>query len=206
MLPGVPSFSFLERLMSTKISICSAALLQLGKSPISSFAAPGDTARLCANLYPLERDSILRENDWNCAIKRDILAPLSTTPSFGFTAQFALPSDFLRMIQVGDYYVGMPECQRFKVEGRKILASGTVLPIVYVYRNDQEETWDAKLIELMTARMLWKLAYPVTQSTSLRDELKAEYFAMAKAARAIDAQENPSEELSADFSLITGRM
>lgn len=192
--------------MSTKIAICSAALLQFGKAPISSFEASSDTARLCANLYPLERDSILRENDWNCAIKRDILAPLAAVPSFGFATQFALPSDFLRMVQIGDYYVGMPECQSFKVEGRKILASGTVLPIVYVFRNEQEETWDAKLVELMTARMLWKLAYPVTQSTSLRDELKAEYFAMAKAARAIDAQENPSEDLSSDFTLINRRM
>lgn len=191
--------------MASKISICSAALLQLGKAPISSFESPGDTARLCANLYPLERDSILRENDWNCAIKRDILAPLATNPAFGFTTQFALPSDFLRMVQIGDWYVGMPECQRFKVEGRKILASGTILPIVYVFRNEQEETWDAKLVELMTARMLWKLAYPVTQSTSLRDELKAEYYAMAKAARAIDAQENPSEALSDDFTLLNGR-
>jgi hypothetical protein len=191
--------------MSTKISICSAALLQLGKAPIDSFDSPGDTVRLCSNLYPIERDSILRENDWNCAIKRDILAPLSTTPSFGFSTQFALPSDFLRMVQIGDWYVGMPECQSFKIEGRKILASGTILPIVYVFRNDQEETWDAKLVELMTARMLWKLAYPVTASTSLRDELKAEYYAMAKAARAIDAQENPSDTLGEDFPLITGR-
>lgn len=191
--------------MTTKISICSAALLQLGKAPISSFEAAGDNVRLCANLYPQERDSLLRENDWNCAIKRDVLAPLAAAPSFGFSTQFALPPDFLRLVSIGDYLVGTPQCMDFKVEGRKILASGTVLPIVYVFRNEQEETWDSKLVELMTARMLWKLAYPVTQSTSLRDELKAEYYAMAKAARAIDAQENPSEPLSDDFTLIYGR-
>lgn len=192
--------------MSTSISICSNALLQLGKAPIASFNEPGDLARLCSNLYGSERDSILRENDWNCAIKRDVLAPMATTPAFGFSAQFALPSDYLRMISIGDWKVGMPACNRFKVEGRRILASGTALPIVYVFRNDQEATWDSKLVELMTARMLWKLAYPVTQSTTLRDELKAEYIAMAKSARAIDAQENPSEALSDDFTLITGRM
>lgn len=192
--------------MATAISICSNALLQLGKAPISDFNEPGDSARLCSNLYPNERDSILRENDWNCAIKRDVLAPLATKPAFGFPAAFQLPSDYLRMISIGDWNVGMPACGRFKIEGRKILASGTVLPIVYVFRNDQEATWDSKLVELMSARMLWKLAYPVTQSTTLRDELKAEYVSMAKMARAIDAQENPSQELSDDFTLITGRM
>ena len=192
--------------MATGVSICSAALLQLGKAPISDFNESGDSARLCSNLYPGERDSLLRENDWNCAKKRDVLAPLAAVPLFGFTAQFALPSDYLRLISIGDAYVGTAACLRFRVEGRKILASGTVLPIEYVFRNDQEASWDSKLVELMTARMLWKLAYPITASTSLREELKTEYYAMAKAARAIDAQENPSDELSDDFTLISGRM
>lgn len=191
---------------NTKVSICSAALLQLGKSPISAFDEPGDLARLCANLYDSERDSLLRENDWNCAIKRQVLAPVSDVPVFGFSAQFALPSDFLRLIAIGDTYLGSPYCMRFKIEGRRILASGTALSLTYVFRNDQEATWDSKLVELMQARMLWKLAYPVTQSTTLRDELKAEYVSMAKAARAIDAQENPSDALSDDFTLLNGRL
>lgn len=188
------------------ISICSAALVQLGKKPINDFDEVGDHAVLCANLYPQERDSILRENDWNCAKKRMILAAREEVPVFGWPKSFALPADFLRLISIGDYWVGSPNCMRFKVEGRLILASGDALPIEYIFRNDQEATWDAKLIELMTARMLWKLAYPVTQSTSLRDELKAEYVAMAKAARAIDAQENPSDPLSDDFTLLSGRL
>lgn len=192
--------------MATSISICSAALLQLGKAPISSFNDPTDAARLCANLYPQERDTLLRENDWNFAKKRVILAPTVDKPAFGYQAQFALPGDFLRLISVGDWQVGMPFCGQFKVEGRNILASGSALPLVYVFRNDNEATWDSKVVELMTARMLWKLAYPVTQSTSLRDTLRDEYTAMARAARAIDAQENPSQELGEDqFPLVQDR-
>lgn len=191
--------------MTTAISICSAALLQLGKAPISSFQEGGDNVRLCANLYPIERDSLLRENDWNCAMKRALLAPLADAPAYGYEMQFALPADYLRMVGIGDYRLGSPLCRDFKVQGRTILASGTVLAIEYVFRNDQESTWDSKLVELMTARMLWKLAYPVTQSTSLRDELKTEYMAMARAARAIDAQENPGQALSDDYTLLVGR-
>ncbi|MDQ0035849.1 hypothetical protein J2W30_003617 [Variovorax boronicumulans] len=191
--------------MTTGISICSAALLQLGKAPISSFEEAGDAARLCANLYPQERDSLLRENDWNCATKRALLAPLAEAPAYGYPVQFALPADYLRMIGIGDYRLGSPLCRDFKVQGRTILSSGTVLPIEYVFRNDNEGTWDSKLVELMTARMLWKLAYPVTQLTSLRDELKTEYNGMARAARAIDSQENPSQALSDDYTLLVGR-
>lgn len=192
--------------MATAITVCSAALLQLGKAPISAFTDPTDTARLCANLYPIERDALLRENDWNFAKKRVILAPTVDVPAFGFPAQFALPGDFLRLISVGDWKVGMPACGSFKVEGRNILASGAALPLVYVFRNEIESTWDSRVVELMTARMLWKLAYPVTQSTSLRDTLRDEYNAMARIARSIDAQENPSDELGTDqFALVQDR-
>lgn len=192
--------------MATKVSICSAALLQLGKSTINSFEDTGDLARICSNLYPTERDSLLREHFWNCCITRTVLAPLATPPAYGYTAQFALPGDFLRLISVNDIYIeAAPQTRNFKVMGRNILASGTALPIEYVYRNEVEASWDSKLVELMTARMLWKLAYPLTQSTSLRDELKAEYVGMAKMARAIDSSEDPSQSLSDDFTLIDGR-
>lgn len=163
-------------------------------------------ARLCANLYPQERDSLLREHPWNCCIKQVVLAPLVAVPVARYSAQFALPGDFLRLLSVNDIYVGqVPQTEFFKLMGRNILASGTKLPIEYVYRNEVEASWDSKLIELMTARMLWKMAYPVTQSTSLRDELKGEYVALAKMARSIDAQEDPGEPLSDDFTLINGR-
>ncbi len=181
--------------MNTNISICSAALLQLGKAPIASFDDASDGAKLCANLYPAERDSLLREFAWNCVVKRAILAPSSTAPEFGFSAAFLLPSDFLRLVAVGDWRYGDPMGNRFRLEGRHILASGNALALEYVFRNEVEDTWDAKLVELMQARMLWKLAYPVTQSTTLRDTLAQEYKALAMMARSIDSQENPGDAL-----------
>ncbi|WP_232311070.1 hypothetical protein [Herbaspirillum autotrophicum] len=160
---------------------------------------------LCANLYPIERDSILREFPWNCSTTRTVLARLSVAPAFDFSSQFALPSDFLRLIAVGGTRIDSDGVARFKIEGRNILASGSSLPVEYVFKNYKEATWDSKLVELMTARMLWKLAYPVTQSTSLRDTLKDEYVKMAALARSVDSQENSAQELSDDFSLIESR-
>ncbi|WP_295539272.1 hypothetical protein [uncultured Pseudacidovorax sp.] len=190
--------------MANKVSICSAALLQFGKDPINSFEEDNDRARLCSNLYPVEADSLLRENDWNCSLQRVVLAPMATPPAYGFAAQFELPGDFLRLVAVADARIDSPACRTFKVEGRRILASGTALPITYVFRSD-ESVWDSKLVELMIARMLWKLAYPVTASTSLRDELRGEYQRLATLARAVDSQENPSQSLSDDYTLLDAR-
>lgn len=191
-------------IIATDISICSAALLELGKDGISSFDEPNDRAKLCKNIYAIEKDSLLREHPWNCSSDRALLAPLLAKPAFGFSAQFALPSDFLRLKSVGDHDIGSPACMKFKIERKKILASGTILPIEYVFRSNESD-WDSKVIELMISRMIWKLSYSLTQSTSLRDSLADEYKKMAQVARSIDSQENPSEELSDDFALITGR-
>jgi hypothetical protein len=182
--------------MATDISICSNALLQLGKAPIASFNDGSDSARICKNLYPVQRDAQLRAFPWVCATKRVVLAPLADAPAFGYGSQFLLPDDFLRVIAVGDRYLWDAQWDGFTVEGRRILGSGDTLKLTYVY-SAPEDQWDAQLVELMEARMLWKLAYPVTQSTSLRDSLQAEYGALAKLARAVDSQQTPSESLTA---------
>lgn len=191
--------------MTTAITICTSALIQLGKAPIASFRDPGDLARICANVYPAERDSLLREHPWNCVTKRVILAPSADAPAYGYSAQFVLPSDFLRLVSVGDTRYSRYTADCFKLEGGRILASGTSLHLEYVFRNEVEATWDPKLVELMQARMLWKLAYPLTQSTSLREELRNEYGALAKVARSIDSQENPSDTFGDEFPLLAGR-
>ncbi len=195
--------------MTSAVSICSNALLQLGKSPLSSLEDVSDAATICANIYPEERRALLRDHPWNSATKRVILAPLVDVPAFGFGAQFLLPSDFLRLVSVGDWwrwYGGpTPGCNGFRLEGRNILASGTQLPIEYVFDNDVEATWDAHLVDLMTVRMTWKLAYPITQSTSLAQSKEDSYERLARKARSIDSQENPSEMLGSDFPIFAAR-
>jgi hypothetical protein len=187
--------------MTTPISICSQALLMLGKEPIADFDEGSDRAKYCANLYPALRDQLLRKHFWNCAIKRVLLSPMSTAPAFGFSAQFQLPGDFLRV-----YEVGMPgqTVAEFQIEGRAILANAQALPLRYVWRADEAQ-WDAALVHVATVMMAALLAYPVTQSTSLRDSMQSEAARALREAKSTDAQENPSETMGDDFPLIVGR-
>ncbi|EHD22079.1 MULTISPECIES: hypothetical protein [Brenneria] len=177
--------------MASSISICSNALLALGAHPINSFDEATDHARLCSNIYPTVRDDLLRKHPWNCAIKRTILSPSSTPPEFGFAYQFPLPGNLLRILSVGG------ECDdiRYRIEGRKLLANINVIELRYIYRNDDESTWDAALVGLAEATMAAKLAYAVTASASLRDTLTQEAAYLLRQAKAIDGQEDPPEEL-----------
>lgn len=188
--------------MTTAVSICSNALLMLGKEPISSFTEGSDRARYCTNLYPMIRDHLLRKHFWNCAIKRVLLSPLATAPAFGYTAQFQLPSDFLRIYEVG--YPGA-FISDFQIENRVILANVTAMPLRYVWRNDNEDNWDAGLVHVATMMMAAALAYPITQSASLRDTLTKDAMIALREAKSIDGQENPSDTFGDEFPLQMGR-
>ena len=162
----------------------------LGQNSFSSFGEGNDFVRAAANLYPTARDHVLRAHYWNCAIKRVMLAPLSEKPPFDFGYQFSLPGDWIRTLQIGE--AGRPI--RYQLEGNRILANVSVLPIVYVYRNSVEATWSTNLVKLMEIYMAAQMAYTVTGSSSLRDSYLSEYERVLKVAKAIDGQDNPPEE------------
>lgn len=179
--------------MATGVSICSNALLMLGAQTINDFADQNnlDRAKLCANIYPSQRDSILRSHPWNCCIKRVVLAPLADVPAFGYPRAFELPADYLRVLEVGSG--GYPI--DYLVEGRTIQADAMALELRYVFRNEVESSWDAHLIDLMTMAMAAVLAYPVTQSTSERDSREAKLAQALRQAKAVDGQEDPPQTL-----------
>ncbi|WP_368913497.1 hypothetical protein [Mixta calida] len=179
--------------MSSSISICSNALLALGQHPINSFDEATDHARLCANIYPTVRDDLLRRHPWNCAIKRVVLSPVSDSPTFEYRFQFALPGDTIRVLSVGDGD-GSYETP-YRTEGNRLLANVDALHLRYVFRNDDESTWDAALVNLAEATMAARLAYAVTGSASLRDSLTQEAAYLLRQAKAIDGQEDPPETL-----------
>lgn len=187
---------------ATGVSICSNALLLLGAQTINDFADQSaiDRAKLCANLYPYQRDSILRAHPWNCCIKRVVLAPLATGPAFGFSHAFEIPSDCIRVLGVGAGGVQID----YQLESNTIQADTTILELRYVYRNEIESSWDVHLIDLMTIAMAAALAYPITQSTSERDSREAKLAQVLKQAKAVDGQEVPPQTLG-DERLLASR-
>lgn len=186
--------------MTSSVSICSNALLQVGARPISSLEEGNDPARLCANLYPQVRDAMLRAHPWNCAVKRVVLAPESTAPAFDYTSQFAIPGDMLRILSVGED--GYQE--DYQIEGNRILANTSALYLRYIYRNETESSWDALLVDAVTAEMSARLAYPLTKSATLQQTMVGLARAALQRARTVDGQDNPPETLG-DFPLLAAR-
>lgn len=192
---------------TTAVAICSNALLRLGAAPISSFDE-GDPqgsniehVRMASNLWEAVRRAVLRSATWNCAVKRVVLSPDTDAPAFGFAYQFLRPSDWLRTITVG-----RDECDRhrYRMEGLRFLSDEPAVPLVYVFDNDNPATWDSALVGAMEIAMAQAMAYPVTNSTSLRDALGEELRNVLAQARNVDGQDEPAETLG-DMPLLSSR-
>jgi hypothetical protein len=173
---------------ATQVSICSNALLMLGSQTIAAIDEDTPRASLAANLYDSARDMVLRSHPWNCATKRVVLAPDVPAP------------DFLRIVEVGDYNEDID----YKLESGKILASGTVLNLRYVWRNQVESSWDAMLVHAMELQMSALMAYPITMSAA-KEQLQLEKLErFMKRCRAVDGQDDPAQQLG-DERLLTAR-
>lgn len=127
----------------------------------------------------------------NCAIKRVVLSPVSAAPVFGYGYQFSLPGDLIRVLSVGEPRDDID----YRIEGSRLLANVDVIRLRYIFRNEDESTWDAALVDVAEMMMQSKLAYAVTGSASLRDSLTQEAAFLLKQAKAVDGQEDPPEEL-----------
>lgn len=182
---------------ATAVSICSNALLMLGAQTINALDEATERARLCSNIYETVRDDMLRAHPWNCSIKRIQLAPDATAPAFGYQYKFTLPGDWLRTLDIGD-------CYDYRMEGRQILSNDASLNLRYVFKNVVESTWDATLVKVVTLAMAARIAYAVTQSTSMEQSRMQELDYELRKARAVDGQEEPPETLG-DFPLLQAR-
>lgn len=163
----------------------------LGAQPINDFTESNDRARLAANLYPGVRDSLLREHPWSCAIKRVLLAHDVQSPPFGYKFSFTLPADYVRVLSVGDE----GELIDYLIEERRILANVTSLKLRYVFQNTDISTYDSLLVNLLELAMAAKMAYAITQSTSMAQYRLQEYQLALRTAKALNGLEYPADTL-----------
>lgn len=186
--------------MATAVSICSNALLMLGAQPINSLSDDNDRARICNNIFDSVRDDVLRSHFWNCATKRATIAPDVSTPAFDYSYQFTLPSDWIRIVSCGEYGYEVD----YRQEGRKILCDESSLKLTYIYQNTDVSTWDVSLANAMQYAIAAKIAYAITQSTSMAQLMDQQLGMYMKRARAIDGQDNPPETMG-DFPFMAAR-
>lgn len=172
--------------MASVVDICNGALNQLGASTILTLTEDSKNARLCNARYTQVRDSLFRSHLWNCLTKRVELAKDTATPSWGFSYQFTLPADCLRVVTILNYDYD------YKVEGRKILANHGTLKIQYISRVEDPNQYDELLRETISAALSADIAYAVTSSNPVASNMYKLFQDKLREARFVDATEGQS--------------
>lgn len=183
----------------SSVSICNTALTCLGSQPIHSLDDEGASATLCNTLFAQARTYCLTRHPWNFAIRRLELPPDVDKPLFGFTAQFTLPADCLRVLTIA----GDPG---YRIEGRKVLSNSSSCLIKYIADIEDVSTWSQGFTDFLTAKLRAQLAYPITKDqgqVQLAEQLALASFVIAKG---IDASEDFADDFGQfDNSFVTVR-
>lgn len=197
---------------ATAVSICSNALLMVGAQTINSLSdGTSDRQKIAGNLYPTIRDYVLSTHPWGCCRKRVSLAPDADlsgnliVPPYDWAMQYTLPSDFSRMLAVGEDGAEAPFVIESDASGAvKIFCDDNPLLLRYCFLNQNEGSWSALLVMSVTLAMRAVLAYPITSSTSLEQLIETAIEGTLKRARSIDGADQPPETLG-DFRLLNSR-
>lgn len=180
--------------MASEVQICNLALQKLGQPALISLADNTRAGRECSNAYGPARDAVLRDHVWNFAVERAELAELSTAPAWGYAAQYQMPSDCLRLLEVED-----DNLYPWKLEGGKILTDAPApIYIKYLKRVTDTTQFDSLFIHALASRLAYELAEALTQSNTKKDAAAQDYSALLRMAKKADGQENTPDDRPED--------
>lgn len=169
---------------TSKLSICSNALILLGEQPISSFDDPGAGALVSSNLYESSYQNILSMHRWRFATKKAQLARLTIPPINEWSYQYQIPTDNIAIITT--YPV-----DNYEVYDDKIYSNSNTLSIDYVYRVDEAKLplWFSKTMEFYLAM---QFAIPVTGNSQRMAEMQQLFTQQIRSAKNIDSTIRPN--------------
>ena len=169
--------------MASVVDICNTALNQLGASTILTLTEDSKNARLCNARYTQIRDAVFRSHPFNCLQKRVELSSSTTTPAWGYSFQYDLPGDCLRLLRILDYD------SDHKVEGRSILSNNSSMKILYISRITDPNQYDELLRETISAALAADIAYAITSNNTTQQNMIALYQHKLRDARFVDSTE-----------------
>jgi hypothetical protein len=197
--------------MSSTTQIVNVALTLLGEGHILSLDDNTKPAREAKIIYEPTVRALLGAYNWSFAKTRAQLPELSSAPLFQYRHQYQLPTDCLRLVMVGDAYVGidltdyrgMPT-EEYAVEDNKILTDyGAPLNIKYVRYIEDPNKFSSNFEETLSARLADRLCEVLTQSDQKRERATAEFNRCIRAAIRSNAIELPPTKLPDDEWLIS---
>jgi hypothetical protein len=172
---------------SSKIDLCSLALLKIGADSIASFEEGTAEAEVAANLYPIVRDALISAHPWNFALAQRTLAKLSIEPVADFDNAFQLPPDCLRVLSAG--IEGRGRGLDYRISEHYLHANVEAVVLTYLYRPNETD-FPPFFNMALIARLAAEFCIPLTDSTSRWEGLRKYSEEEFRRARRIDSYED----------------
>ena len=199
--------------MASRTDIINRAMIKLGAPTISDPNEDSEQALKADIVFDSLLRSELRKHAWSFAIQRTTLSPLADAPAYEWAYQYQLPADFLRVVQVNDYwqFAGVREATDeaavpYVIEGTKLLTDFAA-PLKFRYVRDvaaDPTGWDAAFTEAFASRLAEELCETLTKSVAKKAQMEKDYLTAVRDAKRVNAIELPPTPLP-DNSWITGR-
>lgn len=177
--------------------VCNLALDDLKQLPIKSVDTPvSATEQICARNYDTIRRECLFAHPWKFAITRIQLAANTVAPPFGYLYAYDLPSDYIRMITVGDDYLGNLD-QHFEIENNQLLASrgddtfdGSTKDVRYMRDVVDVTKFSPGFVTYFRLKLAIRLSNKFNVPASLKAGIKEDFREAETEARAVNGQES----------------
>ena len=183
---------------ASEVEICNSALLKVGAARITSITEDSKMGRVCNVSYNKMRKKLLYSHPWNFAIRRAALAQTTNTPSYGYTYEYQVPSDVLRVLDT-DLLEGQEWVLENNEDGdRVILTDYESIKIKYLKDVTDTTDFSPAFDEVLATLIAADIAYSLTGSRQLSRDLFNQYKEEIREARSFDAQEGSREEIEAN--------
>lgn len=198
---------------ASNVAIANLALTKLGDLRILNLTDNTKPAREVNAVFDMTRDYLQRRFSWRFCIKRANLAADTTVPLWDWAYQYPIPTDCMRILQVGQWYPS-PDMsdlistggQEYVLEGKYILSNQAgPLKLRYLSRVEDPVQFDSAFDMAFSAYLAYILAEPLTASAEQKQMAYNDYRNAIKDAVIANAIENPPESL-ADQTWILARL
>lgn len=183
---------------SSPEDICNLALDDLKQLPIKSITTPNsNTEQVCARNYDTTRRECLFAHPWKFAIKRDQWTPdPTTTPLFGYLYAYNVPTDYIRLVTVGDDYCGDLR-QQYEIENNQLLAvsgdvvfDGSTKDVRYIRDITDVTKFSPGFVTYFRLKLALRMSSKFSVSNQIRTNIKDDFRDAETEAKAVNGQES----------------
>jgi hypothetical protein len=192
--------------MYSDVSVVNVGLTLIGEPRIVLLTEDTKQAREAKALYEATRNALLAAHNWSFAKTRVQLSPDPVAPLFEFANKYILPGDCVRVVRVGDHYVGADltdyrgsPVEEYAIEGRTVYTNmDGVLDIVYIKIVTDASQFAPGFAMALGAKMGANLSGPLNQSNAKKQTAEAQFDKEIRAAIRANAIELPPTKLADD--------